>query len=50
MVKKHLSEKYVVLEEDLLERIADSSEKGTHHLTQHVVAYVYRCVTISPFQ
>lgn len=28
MVRKHLSEKYVVQEEDLLERIAESSEKG----------------------
>ena len=28
MVRKHLSRKYVVQEEDLLERIAESSEKG----------------------
>jgi hypothetical protein len=28
MVRKHLSQKYVVQEEDLLERIAESSEKG----------------------
>jgi len=27
-VRKYLSQKYVVQEEDLLERIADSSEKG----------------------
>ena len=28
MVRKHLSRKYVVQEEDLLERIAESSDKG----------------------
>lgn len=28
MVRKHLSGKYVLLEEDILERIAESSEKG----------------------
>ena len=28
MVRKHLSGKYVLLEEDMLERIAESSEKG----------------------
>ena len=27
-MRKYLSQKYVVQEEDLLERIADSSEKG----------------------
>lgn len=29
MVRKHLSQKYVVQEEDLLEKIAESSEKGS---------------------
>lgn len=28
MVRRHLLGKYVILEEDLLERIAESSEKG----------------------
>ena len=28
MVRKHLERKYVVQEEDLLERIAESSERG----------------------
>ena len=30
MVRKHLSRKYVVQEEELLERIAESSDKGNN--------------------
>ena len=48
MVRKHLSEKYVIQEEDLLERIAESSEKGRqchvlvkgcHNHMLHLVSY-----------
>lgn len=41
MVRKYLSKKHVIQEEDLLEKIADSTDRSEHLCTQFNFMYIH---------
>ena len=46
MVRKNLSKKHVILEEDLLEKIADSTDKSETIVSHHCISPLYSVVLV----